>query len=186
MVCGIMKSKVHRLFGIMSYLAVIYLQAPVSYPRYLKKLTKLQLMRMLMLIKDHLNGLTLAQSLERSKELDHIDPNEDLNKVRFHRSTHNTVNNRNSRLHIIILTDRPTRKHWTGRRQPWMKCSHNIRRSPQIQTFSMIFRLTLVQTMQWKLSTGVTMMMISDSEFWVLIFIQCNHLLSNKLKREYG
>lgn len=49
--------------------------------RYLKKLTKLQLMRMLTLIKDNLNGLTLAESLKKSEELDRIDPNEDLNKV---------------------------------------------------------------------------------------------------------
>lgn len=36
---------------------------------------------MLTLIKDHLNGLSLDDSLAKSKELDNIDPNEDLNKV---------------------------------------------------------------------------------------------------------
>ena len=36
---------------------------------------------MLTLIKDNLNGLSLDESLAKSKKLDTIDPNEDLNKV---------------------------------------------------------------------------------------------------------
>lgn len=39
-------------------------------------------MKMLTFIKDNLNGLSLDESISKSKNLDTIDPNEDLNKVR--------------------------------------------------------------------------------------------------------
>ncbi|XP_067948344.1 centrosomal protein of 19 kDa-like [Watersipora subatra] len=50
-----------------------------NHRRYLDQISHLQLMKMLTLIKDHLNGLSLDDSLAKSKRLDHIDPNEDLN-----------------------------------------------------------------------------------------------------------
>jgi len=50
--------------------------------RFISQLSKLQLMKMLTFIKDNLNGLSLDESISKSKNLDTIDPNEDLNKVR--------------------------------------------------------------------------------------------------------
>ena len=49
--------------------------------RFISQLSQLQLVKMLTLIKDNLNGLSLDESLAKSKKLDTIDPNEDLNKV---------------------------------------------------------------------------------------------------------
>ena len=49
--------------------------------RFISQLSQLQLVKMLTLIKDNLNGLSLDDSLAKSKKLDTIDPNEDLNKV---------------------------------------------------------------------------------------------------------
>ena len=56
-------------------------QFRVLFYRYLKQISQLQLLKIVTLIKDNLNGLSLDDSLAKSKQLDSIDPNEDLNKV---------------------------------------------------------------------------------------------------------
>ena len=49
--------------------------------RFLEKIAKSQLMKMLTLIKDKMNGLSLDESLAKNERLNQIDPDEDLNKV---------------------------------------------------------------------------------------------------------
>lgn len=48
---------------------------------YLDTLTKAQLERLITIIRDKMNGLSLEASLKRNNKMDTIDPEEDLNKV---------------------------------------------------------------------------------------------------------
>ena len=49
--------------------------------KYLSGMSERQLQKLLTIIRDKLNGLSLDESLEKNVKLDTIDPNEDLNKV---------------------------------------------------------------------------------------------------------
>ncbi len=49
--------------------------------KYVKNVPQPQLLRMLTIIKDKLNGMSLEASLARNNEMDKINPEEDLNKV---------------------------------------------------------------------------------------------------------
>ncbi len=49
--------------------------------KYLAKLPLPQLEKMIAIIRDHLNGITLENSLKMNKKLTDLDPTEDLNKV---------------------------------------------------------------------------------------------------------
>ncbi|XP_064639232.1 centrosomal protein of 19 kDa-like [Lineus longissimus] len=49
--------------------------------RYLENLPQSQLLKMIQLIHDKLNGIALQESLKKSEVLNMVDPDEDLNKV---------------------------------------------------------------------------------------------------------
>ena len=49
--------------------------------KYISHITVAQLERLITIIKDKLNGLSLMESVERNNKMDAIDPDEDLNRV---------------------------------------------------------------------------------------------------------
>ena len=49
--------------------------------KYVSHITLAQLERLITIIKDKLNGLSLTESVERNNKMDAIDPEEDLNRV---------------------------------------------------------------------------------------------------------
>ena len=49
--------------------------------KYVSHITIAQLERLITIIKDKLNGMTLSESVERNNKMDAIDPEEDLNRV---------------------------------------------------------------------------------------------------------
>ncbi|KAJ8310606.1 hypothetical protein KUTeg_012471 [Tegillarca granosa] len=49
--------------------------------KYIQNVPKAQLLRLLTIIKDKLNGMSLEASIAKNDELDRLDPEEDLNKV---------------------------------------------------------------------------------------------------------
>ena len=48
---------------------------------YLKETMDIQLLRLLSIIRDRFKGYTLPESIERNKQMETINPEEDLNKV---------------------------------------------------------------------------------------------------------
>lgn len=52
-----------------------------SHKKYLESMPTRQLEKLLTLIQDHMKGISLNDSLKKNKELEEIDPEEDLNKV---------------------------------------------------------------------------------------------------------
>lgn len=57
------------------------LQNNARHKKYLDKLPLHQLEKMISIIKDKLNGLSMDEILKKNKDIDKIDPEEDLNKV---------------------------------------------------------------------------------------------------------
>ena len=57
------------------------LKSEQRHEKYLEKIPIHQLERLITIIHDHMNGMSLTDSLKKNKQLDIIDPEEDLNKV---------------------------------------------------------------------------------------------------------
>jgi len=51
--------------------------------RYLEGMPMAQLEKLVLMLYDQLNGMSRDEVIARARSLDHIDPNEDLNKVIF-------------------------------------------------------------------------------------------------------
>lgn len=49
--------------------------------KYLRQMSALQLEKLVMILHDHLNGMSLDESVQRNKGIDTVDPEEDLNKL---------------------------------------------------------------------------------------------------------
>ena len=57
------------------------LKSTSRHQKYLESVPKHQLEKLIMIVKDKLNGVTLEDSLQKNKGLDTVDPDEDLNVV---------------------------------------------------------------------------------------------------------
>ena len=57
------------------------LRTSPRHKKYVSHITLAQLERLITIIKDKLNGLSLTESVERNNKMDAIDPEEDLNRV---------------------------------------------------------------------------------------------------------